>query len=48
MVLANAHTHVPGKIMMIRIAALGYLFSGTALVAYLVKRPRTGDTRDAG
>jgi hypothetical protein len=43
MVLANAHTHVPGKIMLIRAIALGYLFSGSALVVYLVKRLRGRD-----
>jgi hypothetical protein len=48
MVLANAHTQVSGKIMMIRIIALGYLFSGSALVIYLVKRLRVSDTQDAG
>jgi len=48
MVLANAHTHVPGKIMMIRMIALGYLLLGAVLVVYLVKRLRGRDSPDAG
>jgi hypothetical protein len=47
-VLANAHTHVSGKIMVIRIIVLGYLFLGMALVGYLVKRLRDGDSPDVG
>ena len=47
-VLANAHTHVPGKILVIRMIVLGYLFLGTALVVYLVKRLRYRNPPDAG
>ena len=47
-VLANAHTHIPGKIMMIRMIVLGYLVLGTILVVYLLKRLRYGDSQDAG
>jgi uncharacterized phage infection (PIP) family protein YhgE len=47
-VLANAHTHIPGKIMVIRMIILGYLFLGTALVVYLVKRLRVAGSPDAG
>lgn len=47
-VLANAHTHFSGKIMMIRIIALGYLLSGAALVVYLLKCLRDSDSPDAG
>ena len=46
--LANAHTHVPGKILVISMIVLGYLFLGTALVVYLVKRLRYRDPPDAG
>lgn len=41
-VLANAHTHVPGKILVIRMIVLGYLVLGAVLVVYLVKRLRDG------
>ena len=47
-VLANAHTHVPGKILVIRMIVLGYLFLGAALVVLLVKRLRYQDPPDAG
>lgn len=48
MVLVNAHTQVPGNIMMIRIIALGYLLLGAGLVVYLVKRLRDRDPPVAG
>lgn len=48
MVLANAHTHVAGATMAIRMIALGYLFFGMVLVVYLVKRLRGRDSSDAG
>lgn len=41
-VLANAHTHVPGRIVVIRMIALGYLALGAVLVAYLVRHLRGG------
>jgi small-conductance mechanosensitive channel len=47
-VLANAHTQVPGKIMVIRIIALGYLLPGAVLAGYLVKRLRHRDSPAAG
>lgn len=47
-VLANAHTQVPGKILVIRVIVLGYLFLGAALVVFLVKRLRCRDSPDAG
>lgn len=40
LVLANAHTHVPGKVMIIRVIALGYLLLGAGLIGYFVKRLR--------
>jgi hypothetical protein len=46
--LANAHTHIPAKIMVIRLIALGYLFLGATLVVYLVKRLRAGNSPEAG
>ena len=47
-VLANAHTQVPGNILVIRVVVLGYLFLGVALVVFLVKRLRYRDSSDAG
>jgi len=47
-VLANAHTHVPGKIMVIRMIVLGYLSLGAVLVVILVKRLRYRVPPDAG
>jgi hypothetical protein len=47
-VLANAHTHIPAKIMGIRMITLSYLFLGATLVVYLVKRLRARDFPDAG
>lgn len=43
LVLANAHTHVPGKVMLIRMIVLVYLLLGTGLVVFLVKRLRGGN-----
>ena len=48
LVLANAHTHVPGKILVIRMMVLVYLLLGTALVVHLLKRLRNRDSPDAG
>lgn len=44
LVLANAHTHVPGKVVIIRIITLGYLLLGAGLAGYLVKRLRGGNS----
>jgi drug/metabolite transporter (DMT)-like permease len=48
LVLANAHTHVPGKILVIRMMVLAYLLLGSALFAYLLKRLRNRDSPGAG
>jgi ABC-type branched-subunit amino acid transport system permease subunit len=47
-VLANAHTHVSEAFMAIIIIALGYLILVTALIVYLLKRLRDGDSQAAG
>ena len=46
--LANAHTHMPSKIMVIRVISLAYLLLGAALVVYLVKRLRVRNSANAG
>ena len=47
-VLANARTHIPAKIMVIRMITVSYLFLGATLVIYLVKRLRVRNSPDAG
>lgn len=48
LIFVLAHMHIPEIIMVIRMIVLGYLFLGTALVVYLVKRLRYRDPPDAG
>ena len=47
-VLANAHTYVSGKLLMIRVIVLVYLLLGIALSVYLVRHLRHGPPPDAG